>query len=141
MKMRKFSRWDLQKQEKLTGALFITPTLLCLIAVVLIPLVYSLVISFSDYSFLRPIISEFRGWENFRHAFEDQYFWNSLLVTLKFVVIVVSFEFLIGFAIALLLNREIRFKGVYYAILTIPMVMSPVAVGLIWKMLLHPELG
>ncbi|NLY56176.1 MAG: sugar ABC transporter permease [Firmicutes bacterium] len=139
--MRKFSRWDLQKQEKLTGALFITPTLLCLIAVVLIPLVYSLVISFSDYSFLRPIISEFRGWENFRHAFEDQYFWNSLLVTLKFVVIVVSFEFLIGFAIALLLNREIRFKGVYYAILTIPMVMSPVAVGLIWKMLLHPELG
>ena len=106
-----------------------------------IPLVYSLVISFSDYSFLRPIISEFRGWENFRHAFEDQYFWNSLLVTLKFVVIVVSFEFLIGFAIALLLNREIRFKGVYYAILTIPMVMSPVAVGLIWKMLLHPELG
>lgn len=74
-------------------------------------------------------------------AFEDQYFWNSLLVTLKFVVIVVSFEFVIGFAIALLLNREIKFKGIYYAILTIPMVMSPVAVGLIWKMLLHPELG
>jgi len=141
MKMRKFSRWNLRKQEKLTGAVFITPTLLCLLAVVLIPLVYSLIISFSDYSFLRPIISEFRGWENFRMAFEDQYFWNSLLVTLKFVVIVVSFEFVIGFAIALLLNREIKFKGIYYAILTIPMVMSPVAVGLIWKMLLHPELG
>lgn len=141
MKNRGFSRKNLRVQEKLTGALFISPTLIGLIVVVLIPLLYSLVISFSDYTFLSPTISTFVGLENFKHAFEDTYFWNSLLVTLKFVVIVVGLEFLFGFFIALLLNRDIKFKGVYYAILTIPMVMSPVAVGLIWKMLLHPELG
>lgn len=136
-----FSRLNLQAQEKLTGALFVSPTILGLLTVVIIPLVYSLIISFSDYSFLSPTISTFMGIENFRHAFQDQYFWNSLWVTLKFVVIVVGLEFLFGFTIALMLNRDIKFKGLYYAILTIPMVMSPVAVGLIWKMLLHPELG
>jgi multiple sugar transport system permease protein len=50
-------------------------------------------------------------------------------------------EFVLGLIIALLLNRVLRLKAVYFAILTIPMAMSPVSVGLIWHMLLQPNLG
>ena len=45
------------------------------------------------------------------------------------------------FGVALMLQRVTRFKAIYFAILTIPMAMSPVAVGLIWHMLLQPNLG
>jgi multiple sugar transport system permease protein len=55
---------------------------------------------------------------------------------------VVPLEFFIGYGIALLLSRpDVKFKTLFYFILTVPMVMSPVAVSLIWRMLLHPELG
>jgi|DewCreStandDraft_2_1066082.scaffolds.fasta_scaffold00699_30 multiple sugar transport system permease protein len=123
------------------GLLFVTPTILVLVLVVALPLVYSLVISFSRFTFLTPRLDRFAGVDNYLKAFADRYFWNSFYVTVKYVVLVVGVEFLLGLLIALLLHGDLRFKGVYYAILTIPMVMSPVGVGLIWKMLLHPGLG
>ncbi len=127
--------------EKIAGWLFITPSLAVLALVIAVPLGFSFVASFFAYTFLNPHFNVFLGFDNYKSAFSDPYFWNSLWVTIKFVVLVVSIEFTLGFIIALMLNRDIRFKGVYYTILTMPMVMSPVAVGLIWKMLLHPDLG
>jgi len=123
------------------GRIFILPAVIVLVAVVAAPLLFSLVVSFSNYTFISPSIREFVGLSNYVNALTNQYFWNSLWVTLKFAFLVVSLEFLFGFTIALLLNRNIKFKTVFYAILTVPMVMSPVAVGLIWKMLLHTDLG
>ncbi len=129
------------RSERLTGWIFVLPSLTVLFMVIAIPLGFSLVVSFFAYTFINPTFSVFVGLDNYKNAFSDPYFWNSLWVTVKFVVLVVSIEFTLGFIIALMLNRDIKFKGVYYTILTMPMVMSPVAVGLIWKMLLHPDLG
>jgi len=117
------------------------PSLAVMAAVVAVPLLFSLIVSFYGYTFVNPTFNVFLGFGNYRTALSDPYFWHSLWVTVKFVVFVVSIEFTLGFIIALMLNRKIRFKRVYYTILTLPMVMSPVAVGLIWKMLLHPDLG
>ena len=50
-------------------------------------------------------------------------------------------EFAIGLGLALMLNRVVAWKPVYFAILTVPMAMSPISVGLIWRMLLQPNLG
>ncbi len=133
--------YSLKKQEKLAGYAFLAPTAVVLTAVVAFPLMYSLFASFYAYTFVSPGFHLFVGLSNYLNALSDPYFWNSLFVTLSFVIAVVSIEFLLGFIIALMLNRDIRFKGVYYTILTIPMLLSPVAVGLIWKMLLHPDLG
>ena len=132
---------SVKRDEKITGWIFVTPSLLVLAAVIAIPLGFSLVVSFFAYTFVTPTFDLFVGFENYKNAFSDPYFWHSLWVTIKFVVLVVSIEFTLGFIISLMLNRDIKFKRVYYTILTIPMVMSPVAVGLIWKMLLHPDLG
>jgi len=134
-------RHSLKQSEKFTGWMFMIPSLTVMVAVVAVPLLFSLVVSFYGYTFVNPTFSVFLGLGNYRTALSDPYFWHSLWVTVKFVVLVVSIEFTLGFIVALMLNRKIRFKRVYYTILTLPMVMSPVAVGLIWKMLLHPDLG
>ena len=53
----------------------------------------------------------------------------------------VLLEFVLGFLVALALNKVERFKAIYYAILLCPLLMNPVIVGLIWRMFLHPNLG
>jgi len=131
----------LAQQKKLTGFYFISPTILVLVLIVLIPLLFSFIVCFFRFTFIDPGFHQFALFDNFTTTFQDKYFWNSIKVTITFVLIVVPLEFIVGFTIALLLNRDIRFKGLFYTILTIPMVMSPIAVGLIWKMLLHPDLG
>jgi len=131
----------LEQQKKLTGLFFVSPTILIIIAVVLIPLLFALVVSFFRFTLVDPNFDKFVFFDNFKAVFQDQYLWNSLKVTLIFVFTVIPLEFVLGFFIAIMLNQNIRFKGLFYAILTIPMVMSPVAVGLIWKMLLHADLG
>ena len=72
------------------------------------------------------------GAGNFIKAAEDGEFRHSLWLTAMFVVGVVLLEFVLGFLVALALNKVERFKAIYYAILLCPLLMNPVIVGLIW---------
>ena len=132
---------NLRRQEKRFGFYLLTPALVIIAGIIVYPLLFSLVTSFSTYGFLNPFFNQFVWFQNYGTIFHDEYFWNSLYVIFKFVAVVVILEFLLGFGIAMLLNRKIKGKGVFYTILTIPMVMAPVAVALIWRVFLHPELG
>lgn len=135
-------RTKLDKRNIKIGYKFLIPSGIALGFVVLLPLAFSFVLSMSQYTFLSPHLNKFVGIQNYLSILSDQYFWNSVKVTVYFVCLVVPFEFLLGYGIALLLARDdIKYKSIFYFILTMPMVMSPVAVGLIWKMLLNPELG
>jgi multiple sugar transport system permease protein len=131
----------LKDRDKKLGLYFFIPAGAIIIGIIVYPLLFSLATSFTTYGFLNPAFNMFVWFDNYSSIFHDEYFWNSLYVIFKFVVVVVSLEFLLGLSIALLLNRKIRAKGVFYTILTIPMVMAPVAVALIWRVFLHPELG
>jgi multiple sugar transport system permease protein len=130
-----------KSDEHRFGWTILSPSLLVISGIIVYPLLFSLVTSFTTYGFLNPFFNLFVGLDNYRTIFKDQYFWNSLYVIFKFVFFVVGLEFLLGFGIALLLNRKIKAKGLFYTILTIPMVMAPVAVALIWRVFLDPELG
>lgn len=121
--------------------MFTMPTLIVIILVIMLPLLWSLIASLSDYTFIHPVFDNFVGLSNYLSVMKSSHFWNSIIQTMKFVILVVTLEFILGFFIALLLDQDIRFKGFYYTILTIPMVMSPITVALIWKMILHAELG
>jgi len=132
---------SLRRDELKFGWSILSPSLVIIVAIIIYPLLFSLVASFTTYGFLHPSFNEFIGFENYKAIFQDKYFWNAIYVIFKFVFFVVCLEFLLGFGIALLLNRKIKAKGLFYTILTIPMVMAPVAVALIWRVFLHPELG
>jgi len=128
-------------EERLVGYLLFLPAGAILVAVVLWPLIWAFITGFTTYTFVFPRWDSFVWFDNFLDALKDKYFLNSLYVIGKFVVSVVFLEFSLGFVIAFLLSRDIKFKVVFYTILTIPMVMAPVAVALMWRMFLHTELG
>ncbi|PZQ84014.1 MAG: sugar ABC transporter permease [Ancylobacter novellus] len=124
-----------------TGWAFAAPGLLTLAIVMGFPLVYAGLISLSSLTLLKPTLQPFVGLKNFATVMADPLFWGALWLTVKYSLVTVVGEFVIGLGIALMLNRTVMMKPVYFAVLTIPMAMSPVSVALIWRMLLQPNLG
>ncbi len=124
-----------------TGWAFALPGLSVLAITMGFPLLYALAISLSSMTLLKPHLAPFAGFANFAAIMREDLFWHSLLLTIRYSVATVIGEFVIGLAIAMMLQRVVRTKPVYFAILTLPMAMSPVAVALIWRMLLQPNLG
>ncbi|MBN9046005.1 MAG: sugar ABC transporter permease [Rhizobiales bacterium] len=124
-----------------TGWAFSLPGLLTLAIVMGLPLVYAVVMSVSSMTLMRPSLTPLTGFTNYARIMDDPQFWSSLWLTVKYSIVTVAAEFVIGLGIALMLNAVVKAKPVYFAILTIPMAMSPVSVALIWRMLLQPNLG
>lgn len=124
-----------------TGWAFAAPGLLTLAIVMGFPLVYAALISLSSLTLLKPMLQPFVGLKNFATVMADPLFWSALWLTIKYSLVTVLGEFVVGLGIALMLNRTVTMKPVYFAVLTIPMAMSPVSVALIWRMLLQPNLG
>ncbi|SFE19891.1 carbohydrate ABC transporter permease [Roseivivax sediminis] len=135
------SDYSISRARRRLGRLFAAPGLSVLALTMGLPLGYALVISLSNMTLIRPSLTPFQGLENYVEVLSDPMFWSSLGVTLRFSAASVIGEFLVGLGIALLLTKVVRMRAVYFAILTLPMAMSPVAVALIWKMLLQPNLG
>jgi len=123
------------------GYLLAAPTVLIVLLIILFPITFALISSFFDYTLINKSFNNFIGLDNYVNSINDEQLFNSISVTFSFVVLVVLFEFLLGFFIALLLNSIDRFKSVYYFILLLPLLINPIVVGLIWRMFLHPQLG
>ena len=120
---------------------FMLPSLIALILVLAVPLVYSLVTSFFDTNLKYSGLGEFVGLQNYIEILKDTYFIDSVVTTVKFTVFVVVIEFLVGLAIALLLNNIQKGRNFFFTIIIVPMMITPIAVGLIWRLLLHSDLG
>jgi multiple sugar transport system permease protein len=123
------------------GWLFSLPGIAVLTATIAFPLGYALVLAFSNYTFLTPRFEPWAGIAHFVAAFRDPYFLNSVWLTAAYTAFTVAVSLLLGFLFALLLHQPVPGRELYYSILSIPMLISPVGVALIWKMILHPELG
>ena len=121
--------------------LFILPTIAFLIVFNIFPLAYSLGYSFTDY---RASVSEpanFVGLQNYRDLLNDPNIWNNFTVTAKYVIISVAGQMIVGFGMALLLNRKFPLKGFVTTLLLLPMMLSMAVVGLFWKLLYDPSWG
>lgn len=130
-----------RSREWRIGWAFALPGLLLLAIVMGFPLVYACILSISSMTLIKPSLTPLVGFKNFASMLADPLFWNALWLTVRYSAITVIGEFVIGLGIALMLNRTVHMKPVYFAILTIPMAMSPISVALIWRMLLQPNLG
>ncbi len=118
------------------------PTILALVLVVGFPLLFALYVSTHDYDLTEGGIGAFTGVENYAHTVRDDLFAIAARNTVVLSVSVVVLEVVVALGLSLLLNtRGLRFRNIYLAILLIPLLISPIAVGLIWRLLLHPDLG
>jgi multiple sugar transport system permease protein len=83
----------------------------------------------------------FVGVENYALAATDPTLWDAVRVSLVYVVATTGAELVLGFALALVLSRRMRGLGIVRTLLIIPMAMTPVVVGLTWRLLYTPPFG
>jgi multiple sugar transport system permease protein len=125
------------------GPLLVLPATILVIIFLVGPFYYMVYTALTDLSFADASRKgAFIGFDNFRRLVRaDPLFWGSFLLTLKFVVIAVTIEFVLGFALAFLIFRYVARQRLLTTLLLIPMMLAPVAVGLIWRLLLQGDFG
>ncbi len=123
--------------------IFITPTLIVLIVMNIFPLFYSLYLGFNDYSVIGTEPPKWVGLENYEKILtnERQRYWHNFTLTGKYAVLSVGLQMLVGFGLAMLLREKFRGSGLITTLILIPMMLSPVVVGLFWKLIFDPSKG
>ncbi len=117
---------------------FLLPTMLILLALQVYPTLYAIFISTTR---LRRGVAEPVGFANFERLFQLPSFWEGVRHTLTFAAFYIVLTVVLGMLLALLLNRRIKFTGVYLVIIFIPWVLSDVVAGTMWRWLFQPSYG
>jgi multiple sugar transport system permease protein len=131
----------LLRSRNLPGYLFLAPALIVTVVIMLYPLVFSLQASFESYQLARPEEREFIGLDNYLWTIQSPNFLNAITVTLIFTLAAVTLEFLLGLALALLVNKEFRGQGIVRTVLMLPLFLTPSVVGLVFVRLYYPGDG
>jgi len=117
----------------------IAPAMAVLVVVSLLPFLFAVFLSFHEVEYGQ--IGGLAGLDNYRKLFGNERFWNSLAVAVKFVLMAVPLEFVLGLGGALILNQRIWGRGVLLPLLFIPSMMAPIVVGLLWKVMFAGSWG
>ena len=115
------------------------PALVALALIFAYPLAYSFWLSLHVYNITRP--PRFVGLDNFALILQDARVWESFGVSVTFAAISLTLQFVIGFGIALLLHRVVLFRGLIRTIVIIPLMLTPVVIGLNWRLMLNLDWG
>ena len=121
--------------------MFIIPTIVFLIVFNIFPLLYSLGYSFTDFRASTNAPANFVGLANYKALLNDPFIWRNFAITAKYVIVSVAGQVVVGFGVAMLLNRSIPLKGFITTLLLLPMMLSMAVVGLFWKLLYDPSFG
>jgi len=130
-----------QLSDKALMNIFLWPTLILLIAINIFPLLYSLYLSFTRYFAIANKPPIWIGLQNYVSILGDKTLWRYFSNTGFYVVATVVLEMVIGFSLALLLRKRFGGSGFITTLILIPMMLSPVVVGLFWKLMYNPNYG
>ncbi len=130
-------------QAKRFGYGMITPTLIVMAIMTAYPLIFTFYYSLTDYNLLKALRNpaEFIGFGNYVKLLSTAYFRNAIWNTVRFTLLAVVFEMLIGFIMAEFVHRLSKGQRVMRTLLLIPYLLPTVTVALIWRMMLSPNYG
>jgi multiple sugar transport system permease protein len=130
-------------ESRRTPWLMVLPALLLILAINIVPLVYSTVLAFFQWNLIQAATPpRFIGIDNFiRLITRDPQFISATLNTGIMVVATVAVQTVLGVAVALLLDQKLRFTGVATTLLLIPLALAPAVVGLLFSSLFNSTLG
>jgi multiple sugar transport system permease protein len=137
----RLKRADFADPETRDGVLFALPYLVIFSVFLLYPLVKGLYMSLFDWNAFAPSQSEFILLDNYVRMFQDPTFWKALRATVVFVVLTVPTLVILGLAIALGVNREVKGKRFLRTVFFSPYVLTVSVVSLIWAELYAPDYG
>ncbi|OPZ88430.1 MAG: Trehalose transport system permease protein SugA [Firmicutes bacterium ADurb.Bin419] len=120
--------------------LLVLPMFITVFILTIYPSIYSILISFQKFQegVKNPT---FTGLTNYINLLASSTFWNSLFVTVKYTLGAVFFEFILGFIIALLLNKIVHFRTLFRTLLILPLAVMPTISALTWRMIYNPTYG
>jgi len=130
-----------QQRERWVILLLLGPSILYLLAMSVYPTVYSLWLSVHNYTIYRPDMVSFAGLDNFAELLDKEVFVQSFWVTILFSLFSVTLEFGLGLAVAVLLDRKMAGIGLLRTLLIVPVLISPVGMGLTFRYILAPTYG
>lgn len=120
--------------------LFLWPALGLLLLVIIFPLIYTILLSFSGWSVNRAGLF-WNGGANYGRAIVDPRFWDSMGTLYTMVALCVLFEYVLGFALALLLWKQVRAGRFFRVLFIVPMCVTPVIMAVVWRTIFHETLG
>ncbi len=122
--------------------IFVTPTILLLLAINIFPLIWTIRLSFTNYRANRPNADiKFIGLRNYERILTDSDIWQTMQATAHFLFWTLLLQVVIGFALAWLINRKFKGTGLWTTIIVLPMMLSPAVVGNFWTFLYQPQIG
>jgi multiple sugar transport system permease protein len=123
------------RRDKALPYLLISPTIAVLVTLSIYPLIYAIRVSLQS--------NTASGWTtaNFSRLASDQFFLSALGHTFVYAAVALTIEFLLGLGLALLLDRSLRGRSLFRALLLIPMMLPPVVVGVVWRLMFNSDFG
>lgn len=128
-----------KRNEMVTQIGFMSPAVVFTVLLVAIPVLYTFVLGFTKWSMAGS--PKFVGLRNYAEMFSDSRFLKALLRTIIFSALALFFEVLLGTLIALFLDREFKGKALIKTLFLLPMVATPVSLGLVWMLIYEPTFG
>ena len=124
------------------GAWFLVlPALIPILLLSVGPLLYGIVLAFTDAQSGRTTATTWIGALNFRDLLHDTLFWESFRIGLVWAVGVTAPQFLLALGLALLLNQDLRLRRFARALAIVPWAMPEVVVGIMWRLVYNPDAG
>lgn len=124
---------------------FIGPSIILLLIFMLIPILVSLTLSFTDFNVFAIYDwsnASFIGFENYNNLMKDPLFWKALLNTLYALVVAMPLTIILALSFAALLNRETTyFKNFFKVSFYLPSITNTVAIAIVWAWMLNPDYG
>ncbi|WP_329141388.1 carbohydrate ABC transporter permease [Streptomyces sp. NBC_00670] len=128
-----------RRRESATAWAYISPSVLVILGLSVVPVIWSLLLSFQADDLVTP--SRWVGLDNYRALAQDPHFAEAVRSTLLYTVLYVPLSIGLGLFLALALNRRIRLVGLYRTLVFVPFVVSATAQGVLFSFILDPEFG
>ncbi|HZH73055.1 MAG TPA: sugar ABC transporter permease, partial [Mariniphaga sp.] len=122
-------------------AFMLGPAVIFVFVVSIIPLLYTFYLSFQNYILTNPSGSYFNGLKNYIKLFTNPVIRQSISKTLIFTFSSVALSMFVGLGLALVVNNIKKGKTFFRIALFIPMMLSPVVIGVVWRFLFNNEMG
>jgi multiple sugar transport system permease protein len=138
--VRRSSSFGARVRRDWTVIALLAPCLLYLLALSIFPLIYSLKVSFTDLT-AADGTGQWVGLQNYADLVRDPEFWNAFKNSAIMVALAVLLQVTLGTALALFFNQQLRGSWIVRGILVLPMLITPIVVGVMWRALLNPDWG
>ncbi|GGX36793.1 ABC transporter permease [Streptomyces malachitofuscus] len=127
------------RRESATAWAFVSPSVVVIVGLSVVPVLWSLMLSFQSSDLLTP--SRWVGLDNYHQLSDDPRFAQAVRNTLLYTALYVPLSIVLGLVLALALNRRLRFTGLYRTLFFVPFVMSATSQGVLFSFIFDPEFG